>query len=96
MMGLIADMVTYTYMKTGIFAAGLGSAGVSAADKLGQGVGSAVFGFTLAAAGFNATAGVQPEAVIAAVSWAHIWIPAICFASASAAIAMLFDIERNR
>ena len=72
---LTADMVVYTEKTTGQFKAGTGNAGLSATDKLGNGLSNVMFGSLLAAAGFNAALKVQPEAVGNMISMLFIWIP---------------------
>ena len=50
-LGLVADSLTYGRLKTGVDAVGMGNAGTSAAQKLGLGLGIAIFGWAIAAAG---------------------------------------------
>lgn len=73
--GLLAEVVAYTNNKTGVYAAGTASAGISATEKLGQGLGSVIVGISLGAAGFSGTLGSQPDAVISAIKYLIIWIP---------------------
>ena len=53
-LGMVADTVTYGKLKTGIDTVGMGNAGISAAQKIGLGLGQAIFGWVLAAAGMDA------------------------------------------
>ena len=53
-LGMVADTVTYGKLKTGIDTVGMGNAGISAAQKIGLGLGQAIFGWVLAAAGLDA------------------------------------------
>ena len=49
----MADSITYGQLKTGVNAVGMGNAGTSAAQKLGLGLGTAVFGWVMSGAGFK-------------------------------------------
>ena len=70
-MGLVANAILYGQLKTGVNAVGMGNAGTSAAQKLGLGLGQAIFGWVLSGAGFNAALDqqgiAQPETVITAI-----------------------------
>lgn len=96
--GLIAELVSYTRLKTGLFRPGAGNAGISVAEKLGQGIGSALFGILLSIAGFSGTLDAkglaQPEAVGTAVSFAFIWIPMVLFAAAFVLVQFFFDLDK--
>ena len=79
-MGIVADLVSNTKEKTGQFIPGAGYSGISAADKLGQGLGNVVLGMLLSVAGLSKT--VDPTAaasasVVTAVNWAFLWLPLI-------------------
>lgn len=80
-LGLVADAVLYGQLKNGIDAVGMGNAGTSAAQKLGLGLGQAIFGWVLSAAGFNAKLDLkglaQPQAVITSIQFMYTWIPFI-------------------
>ena len=80
-LGMVSDTITYSNLKSGVNVVGMGNAGVSAAQKLGLGLGTAVFGWILSGAGFDAAldlAGVaQPESVTTAIEFIYNWIPAI-------------------
>ncbi len=58
-LGLVADSITYGKFKTGIDAVGMGNAGTSAAQKLGLGLGVAIFGGAMAWAGLDGTKAAQ-------------------------------------
>lgn len=80
-LGMVADTITYSNLKSGINVVGMGNAGVSAAQKLGLGLGTAVFGWILSGAGFDAALDLagkaQPASVLTAVEFIYNWIPAI-------------------
>jgi len=91
---LIADLVTYTEKTTGEFRPGTGNAGISATDKLGNGLGTVLFGLALSAAGFDAALKVQSAAVNSVISAMFIWVPALVFAAVLVIYMLFFDIER--
>lgn len=80
-LGMVADTVTYGKLKTGVDTVGMGNAGISAAQKIGLGLGQAVFGWVLAAAGMDGaldTQGIaQPESVSIAINIMYGWMPAV-------------------
>lgn len=80
-LGMVADTVAYGKLKTGIDTVGMGNAGISAAQKVGLGLGTAVFGWVTAAAGYDgaldAQGIAQPEAVTAAINFLYSWLPFI-------------------
>lgn len=92
---LIADLVTYTERITGQFSPGTGNAGISATDKLGGGLGNAIFGIALAAADFNAALDVQPASVDSMISALFIWIPVLLFVIILMIFVLFFDLERK-
>ena len=80
-MGLVADTITYGQLKTGVNAVGMGNAGTSAAQKLGLGLGTAVFGWVMSGAGFKGEYDLQgiaqPETVETAIRFMYNWVPMI-------------------
>lgn len=80
-LGLVADAILYGQLKNGIDAVGMGNAGTSAAQKLGLGLGQAIFGWVLSAAGFSGALDkqglAQPHAVITSIQFMYTWIPFI-------------------
>ena len=93
---LIAELVVYTEETTGQLIPGMGNAGLSATDKLGNGLGSVMFGGLLAAAGFDAALKVQPAAVDNMVSMLFIWIPAIMLAAVLILFIIFFDLGKEK
>lgn len=98
-MGMVADAITYGTLKSGINAVGMGNAGTSAAQKLGLGLGQAVFGWVMSGAGFDAlldTQGLpQPESVITAIKFMYNWIPMIMCAIIFVIMLLFFNLERD-
>lgn len=52
-MGMVADTITYSRLKSGIDPVGMGNAAMSASQKLGLGLGTAVLGWVMDAAGVD-------------------------------------------
>ena len=78
--GMVSDTIEYGEWKSGVVTVGMGNAGVSAAQKLGLGLGQAVLGWVLAGSGFNSAEAVQSAAAQSAISFCYNWIPVICVA----------------
>lgn len=98
-MGIVADAILYGQLKSGINAVGMGNAGTSAAQKIGLGLGQAVFGWVLSGAGFNpaldAQGIAQPETVITAIKFMYNYIPALMCIMVFIMMAVFFNLERD-
>ena len=98
-MGMVADAILYGQLKTGINAVGMGNAGTSAAQKLGLGLGQAIFGWVLSGAGFDASLDAQgiaqPETVITAIKFMYNYIPMIMCAVIFVMMLVFFNLERD-
>ena len=98
-MGLVADAITYGTLKSGVDAVGMGNAGTSAAQKLGLGLGQAIFGWVLSGAGFDgaldAQGIAQPETVMTAIKFMYNWVPMIMCAIIFIIMAVFFNLERD-
>ncbi len=98
-LGMVADTVTYGKLKTGIDTVGMGNAGISAAQKIGLGLGQAVFGWVLAAAGLDAALDAQglaqPESVSTAIKFLYGWVPAIMAAAMFVIFLLFYHCERD-
>jgi GPH family glycoside/pentoside/hexuronide:cation symporter len=97
--GLVADTIRYTEFKSGVYSAGMGNAGITAARKVGHGIGSAVFGLVLSAAGFSAVNDMQnlaqPQSVLTATTWMYVWVPMLCYAIIFVLFFFFFHLERE-
>ena len=86
-------------MKTGINAIGMGNAGVSAAQKLGLGLGTAVFGWVMSGAGFKGEYDLQgipqPETVVTAIQFMYNWVPMIMCGLITIVMAVTFNLDRD-
>ena len=98
-LGMVADTVTYGKLKTGIDTVGMGNAGISAAQKIGLGLGQAIFGWVLAAAGLDAALDAQgipqPESVSTAIKFLYGWVPAIMAAAMFVLFLLFYHCERD-
>ncbi len=93
--GIFAMLITDISARTGKLQAGIGNAGLSAANKLGGGLGGVVFGFSLSAAGFNAMldsqGAAQPQTVNTAISAMYIWMPLALYIAVFILFTLFFD-----
>ena len=98
-LGMVADTVTYGRLKTGIDTVGMGNAGISAAQKIGLGLGQAVFGWVLAAAGLDAALDAQgiaqPQSVSTAIKFMYGWVPAIMAGAMFVIFLLFYHCERD-
>ena len=98
-LGLVADSITYGKLKTGIDAVGMGNAGTSAAQKLGLGLGVAIFGGAMAWAGLDGTKAAQGIAqsakVISTIRAFYNWIPMVLSIILFVAFVTTFRLERD-
>ena len=98
-LGLIADTILYTNYRSGIYTAGMGNAGITAAIKLGNGLATALFGFLMSAAGFNAANDLQhipqPDTAIMAANWSYTYIPAIIYFVIAIVFACFYHLDRE-
>lgn len=98
-MGLVADAITYGTLKTGVNAVGMGNAGTSAAQKLGLGLGTAVFGWVMSGAGFKGEYDIQgiaqPASVETAIKFMYNWVPMIMCAIIFVIFVLSFNLDRD-
>lgn len=98
-LGMVADAILYGELKTGVNAVGMGNAGTSAAQKLGLGLGQAIFGWVLAGAGFDASLDAQgiaqPESVITAIKFMYNYIPMIMCAVIFVMMLLFFHLDKD-
>lgn len=98
-LGLVADTVTYGKLKTGIDTVGMGNAGISAAQKIGLGLGQAIFGWVLAGAGLDSALDAQglpqPETVTTAIKFLYGWVPAIMAGAMFLIMLFFYHCERD-
>lgn len=73
--GMCADTIVYGEWKTGIRAQAVNTSAVTLSQKVGSGIGTAIFGAMLAAAGYNGLAEVQSPSAITAIRICFIYVP---------------------
>ena len=73
--GMVADTLEYGEWKDGFKVVGMGNAAISAAQKLGLGIGQVVLGWILAFGGYDGAAASQSESAKAAISFIYNWLP---------------------
>ncbi|MBD5457538.1 MAG: MFS transporter [Lachnospiraceae bacterium] len=73
--GMVADTLEYGEWKDGFKTVGMGNAAISAAQKLGLGIGQVVLGLILDIGGYEGAAAVQSESAKAAISFIYNWLP---------------------
>lgn len=73
--GMVADTLEYGEWKDGFKTVGMGNAAISAAQKLGLGIGQVVLGFILDFGGYDGTVSVQSDSAKAAISVIYNWLP---------------------
>lgn len=98
-MGMVADTITYSRLKSGIDPVGMGNAAVSAAQKLGLGFGTAVLGWVMDGAGFDPALDlqglVQPDTVITAIKVLYNWVPVVMCGIIFVLLLLFYDIEKK-
>ena len=73
--GMVADTLEYGEWKDGFKTVGMGNAAISAAQKLGLGIGQVVLGWILAFGGYDGAVSVQSESAKAAITFLYNWLP---------------------
>lgn len=98
-MGMVADTITYSRLKSGVDPVGMGNAAVSAAQKLGLGFGTAVLGWVMDGAGFDPSLDLQgiaqPDTVITAIQFLYNWVPVILCGIVFVLLLVFYDIEKK-
>ena len=77
--GMLADSVDYGEWKTGIRATAVTTSAASVGNKLGSGLGSALIGLALSAAGYNGLQAVQTESAISCIRVVFVVLPLILY-----------------
>lgn len=98
-MGMVADTITYSKLKSGIDPVGMGNAAISAAQKLGLGLGTAVLGWVMDGAGFDPALDLegmaQPDTVLTAIQFLYNWVPVIMCGIVFVCLLFFYDIEKK-
>lgn len=75
--GMVADTLEYGEWKDGFKTVGMGNAAISAAQKLGLGIGQVVLGLILDFGGYDGSLPAQSDSAKAAITFLYNWLPAI-------------------
>lgn len=78
--GMLPDTIEYGEWKNGRRLEGVLYSAGSMGQKLGYGLGAAVLGWVMGAAGYNGLSDTQPESALAAISALFVYLPMILFA----------------
>lgn len=76
--GMNPDTLDYGHWKLGKDVTGMGVAAVSFGQKIGTGLGGAIFGLVLNMGGYDGTAASQTAEAIRAITVEFTWLPLIC------------------
>ena len=98
-MGLVADTILYSKLRSGIDPVGMGNAAISAAQKLGLGLGTAVYGWVMSFSGFDASLDLeglaQPDSVLNAIRFTYNWVPTILCGIILVVMLLSFNLEKK-
>lgn len=75
--GMNPDTLDYGHWKTGKDVTGMGVAAISFGQKIGTGLGGAIFGLVLNAGGYDGTATTQVAGAMRAVTINYTWLPLV-------------------
>ncbi|MDR1420224.1 MAG: glycoside-pentoside-hexuronide (GPH):cation symporter [Treponema sp.] len=78
-MGMCADTIAYGEWKTGVKAFAVNTSAVTVSQKVGSGIGTALFGGMLAAAGYNGLAAAQPPSALTAIRICFVYVPIVIY-----------------
>jgi len=91
--GMLPDTIEYGEWKTGKRIEGILYSAGSMGQKAGYGLGAALLGWIMGAAGYNGLKDVQPDSAITAISAVFIYIPAVLFVILIA-LFLMYRLER--
>ena len=74
---MVFEMAVYGEWRTGINIPAMTQTATAAAQKLGSGIGAALLGFVMSAAGYDGMAEVQPAATVHAINVIYMIVPAV-------------------
>ena len=74
---MVFETVVYGEWRTGINIPAMTQTATSAAQKLGSGIGAALLGFVMSAAGYDGMAKVQPASAVHAINVIYMIVPAV-------------------
>ena len=74
---MVFEAAVYGEWKTGVSVPGMTQTATAAAQKLGSGIGAALFGFVMSAAGYDGLAAVQTPSAVNTIYIVYMIVPAI-------------------
>ena len=77
--GMLADSVDYGEWKTGIRATAVTTSAASVGNKLGSGLGSALIGLALSAAGYDGLQAVQTASAVSCIRVVFVVLPLVLY-----------------
>jgi GPH family glycoside/pentoside/hexuronide:cation symporter len=77
--GMCTDTIAYGEWKTGVKALAINTSAAAVAQKLGSGIGTALFGGMLAMAGYNGLAEAQPASALTAIRICFVYVPIVLY-----------------
>jgi GPH family glycoside/pentoside/hexuronide:cation symporter len=77
--GMCTDTIAYGEWKTGVKALAINTSAATVAQKVGGGLGTAIFGGMLAVAGYNGLAEVQPPSALTAIRICFVYVPIVLY-----------------
>lgn len=92
--GMVADTLEYGEWKDGFKTVGMGNAAISAAQKLGLGIGQVVLGLILDFGGYDGSLPAQSESAKAAITFLYNWLPAIMIV-VTFVIMLTYKLDKN-
>jgi len=93
-LGMLADTVDYGEWKNGVRNPAVTTCAGTFGQKLGSGLGTALFGLALSAVGYDGLAATQPESAIVCIRLMFTILPAILYA-ALIALAFAYKLDKE-
>lgn len=91
---MVTDTIEYGEWKTGVRIEGLTYSAASVGTKVGGGIGAAIVGVLLGAAGYDPSLSTQPEGLVSMIEWVYLWVPVIGGLIVSA-LMMFNDVDKK-
>lgn len=89
-----ADMLDFSEWKSNVKLVGIGVAGLSFAQKVGSGLGSAITGYFLEIGGYNGTQAVQTAKAVMSIRVCHTYFPLVALLIV-AAVMFRYDLDKK-
>jgi GPH family glycoside/pentoside/hexuronide:cation symporter len=93
-LGMLADTVDYGEWKNGVRNPAVTTCAGTFGQKLGSGLGTALFGLALSAVGYDGLAASQPESAISCIRFMFTVLPALLY-TALIVLALLYKLDKE-